>query len=60
MKDPETGRMLCTGGQDMIAVTFWHDASRNLDPHAVIANMGGGGMANGAPWPMRSSTAPRG
>ena len=43
MKDPETGRIVRTGGQDMVAATFRHDTSRNLDPqlhtHAVIANM---------------------
>ncbi len=43
MKDPETGRMAREGGQKMVAATFRHDTSRNLDPqlhtHAVIANM---------------------
>ena len=43
MKDPETARMVRTGGQKMVAATFRHDTSRNLDPqlhtHAVIANM---------------------
>ena len=43
MKDPETGRMVKKGDQKMIAATFRHDASRNLDPllhtHSVIANM---------------------
>ena len=43
MKDPETGRMVRTGGQKTIVATFRHDTSRNLDPalhtHAVIANM---------------------
>ena len=43
MKDPETGRMVRAGGQGMIAATFRHDTSRNLDPqlhtHAVLANM---------------------
>ena len=43
MKDPETGRMARTGGQKIVAVTFRHDTSRNLDPqlhtHAVLANM---------------------
>ena len=43
MKDPETGRMMRTGGQKTVIATFRHDASRNLDPalhtHAVIANM---------------------
>ena len=56
MKDPETGRMVRAGGQKIVAATFRHDTSRNLDPqlhtHAVIANMilGGDGkwrtMAN--------------
>ena len=43
MKDPETGRMVRAGGRSMVAATFRHDTSRNLDPqlhtHAVIANM---------------------
>ena len=43
MKDPATGRMVREGGQNMVAATFRHDTSRNLDPqlhtHAVIANM---------------------
>ena len=43
MKDPETGRLGFAGGQKMVAATFRHDTSRNLDPqlhtHAVIANM---------------------
>ena len=43
MKDPETGRMTRALGQRMVAATFRHDTSRNLDPqlhsHAVIANM---------------------
>ena len=43
MKDPETGRMTRTGGQKIVAATFRHDTSRNLDPqlhtHSVIANM---------------------
>ena len=43
MKDPETGRLCFAGGQKMMAATFRHDTSRNLDPqlhtHAVIANM---------------------
>ena len=43
MKDPETGRMMRTGGQKAVIATFRHDTSRNLDPalhtHAVIANM---------------------
>ena len=43
LKDPETGRMIRVGSQKMVAATFRHDTSRNLDPqlhtHAVIANM---------------------
>ena len=43
MMDPELGRMVRTGGQSIVAATFRHDTSRNLDPqlhtHAVIANM---------------------
>ena len=43
MKDLETGRMVRAGGQSMVAATFRHDTSRNLDPqlhtHAVLANM---------------------
>ncbi len=43
MKDPETGRMVRAGEQKMVAATFRHDTSRNLDPllhtHSVIANM---------------------
>ena len=43
MKDPETGRMMRVGGQKIVAATFRHDTSRNLDPqlhtHAVLANM---------------------
>ena len=43
VKDPATGRMAREGGQKMVAATFRHDTSRNLDPqlhtHAVIANM---------------------
>ena len=44
---PATGRMVREGGQKMVAATFRHDTSRNLDPqlhtHAVIANMVQGG-----------------
>ena len=40
MKDPETGRMVRTDGQAMVAATFHYDTSRNLDPqlhtHAVL------------------------
>ncbi|MDE0035586.1 MAG: relaxase domain-containing protein [Deltaproteobacteria bacterium] len=47
MQDKATGAMVRTGGQKMVAATFRHDASRNLDPqlhtHAVIANMAQGG-----------------
>ena len=43
MKDPQTGNMVRVRGQKMVAATFAHDTSRNLDPqlhtHAVIANM---------------------
>ena len=43
LSDPETRRMVRAGGQKMVAATFRHDTSRNLDPqlhtHAVIANM---------------------
>ena len=47
MKDPETGTMGRAGGQKIVAATFRHDTSRNLDPqlhtHAVLANMVRGG-----------------
>ncbi len=47
MKDPETGLLVHAGGQKMVAATFRHEVSRNLDPqlhtHAVIANMVQGG-----------------
>ena len=43
MRDPETGRMIRAGNQKIVAATFRHDTSRNLDPqlhtHAVLANM---------------------
>ena len=43
MKDPESGVLAHAGGQKMVAATFRHEVSRNLDPqlhtHAVIANM---------------------
>ena len=43
MRDPATGAMVRAGNQKMVAATFRHDTSRNLDPqlhtHAVIANM---------------------
>ena len=32
MKDPETGRMVHAGDQGMVAATFRHNTSRNLDP----------------------------
>ena len=47
LKDPKTGELVREGGQKMVAATFRHDTSRNLDPqlhtHAVIANMVRGG-----------------
>ena len=47
LKDPATGRMARAGGQKIVAATFRHDTSRNLDPqlhtHAVLANMVQGG-----------------
>ena len=43
MQDKETGKMVRVGGQEIVAATFRHDTSRNLDPqlhtHAVLANM---------------------
>ena len=43
MKDPATGQMVRAGDQKIVAATFRHDTSRNLDPqlhtHAVLANM---------------------
>ena len=43
MKVPETGCLEHIGGQKMVAATFRHDTSRNLDPqlhtHAMVANM---------------------
>ena len=45
--DRKTKAMVRQGGQKMVAATFRHDTSRNLDPqlhtHAVIANMLKGG-----------------
>ena len=42
-KDPASGAIVRAGGQAMVAATFRHDTSRNLDPqlhtHCVIANM---------------------
>ena len=47
MRDPATGTMVRAGDQKMVAATFRHDTSRNLDPqlhtHCVIANMVQGG-----------------
>ena len=43
MQDKTSGAMVHVGGQKMVAATFRHDTSRNLDPqihtHAVVANM---------------------
>ena len=43
MKDPDSGNMARVDGQKIVAATFRHDTSRNLDPqlhtHAVLANM---------------------
>ena len=47
VQDKATGAMVRVGGQKMVAATFRHDTSRNLDPqlhtHCVIANMVQGG-----------------
>ena len=47
IQDKATGAMIHADGQKMVASTFRHDTSRNLDPqlhtHAVIANMVQGG-----------------
>ena len=47
MRDPATGAMVRAGDQKMVAATFRHDTSRNLDPqlhtHCVVANMVQGG-----------------
>ena len=47
MQDKASGAMVQAGGQKMVAATFRHDTSRNLDPqlhtHAVVANMVQGG-----------------
>ena len=47
MQDKATGTMVRSGGQKMVASTFRHNTSRNLDPqlhtHCVIANMVRGG-----------------
>ena len=43
MQDKASGAMVHASGQKMVAATFRHDTSRNLDPqlhtHAVVANM---------------------
>ena len=43
LSDPDTHRMVRAKGQKIVAATFRHDTSRNLDPqlhtHAVLANM---------------------
>ncbi len=43
LKDRTTGAIVRAGGQGMVAATFRHDTSRNLDPqlhtHCVVANM---------------------
>ena len=43
IQDKASGAMVHAGGQKMVAATFRHDTSRNLDPqlhaHAVVANM---------------------
>ena len=47
VQDKATGAMIRAGHQKMVAATFRHDTSRNLDPqlhtHCVIANMVQGG-----------------
>ena len=47
LRDSKTGKMVRADGQKMVAATFRHDTSRNLDPqlhtHAVLANMLQGG-----------------
>ena len=47
LRDKAMGAMVRAGDQKMVAATFRHDTSRNLDPqlhtHAVIANMVQGG-----------------
>ena len=51
MQDRETGKMVRVGGQEIVAATFRHDTSRNLDPqlhtHAVLANMVKGSHGKG-------------
>ena len=48
VQDKATGAMIRVGGQKMVAATFRHDTSRNLDPqlhtHCVIANLVQGGV----------------
>ena len=43
VQDPKTRRMVRARNQEIVAATFRHDTSRNLDPqlhtHAVVANM---------------------
>ena len=43
LRDQVSAKMVRTGNQKMVAATFRHDTSRNLDPqlhtHAVLANM---------------------
>ncbi len=47
VQDPEARRMVRARNQEIVAATFRHDTSRNLDPqlhtHAVLANMVRGG-----------------
>ena len=49
-EDRATGEMMLAGGQKMVAATFRHDTSPNLDPqlhtHCVIADMIRGGDEN--------------
>jgi len=57
VRDPESGLLVHAGGQKMVAATFRHEVSRNLDPqlhtHAVVANMvqgGDGGTPRSGKW----------
>ena len=47
MRETESGLLVHTGGQKMVAATFRHEVSRNLDPqlhtHVAVANMVQGG-----------------
>ena len=47
IREPGSGQLVHTGGQKMVAATFRHEVSRNLDPqlhtHAVVTNMVQGG-----------------